>query len=140
VLFKSCKKGLLQSPIPLHSCLYFPLVQYADDTVIVLVAKFEQVQWIQLLLIYIITPTGLKLNFQMSNLIPIHGPEEINPLFLKTLSCHIGTLPFTYIGLPHGLIKWRIENFLPIIPNVGRRFTYCSIFFSTCAIFFSRMV
>lgn len=47
-----------------------------------------------------------------------------------TLGCQIGSLPFTYLGLPLGTTKPKIEEFAPLIDRVERRLTACSSFLS----------
>ena len=46
--------------------------------------------------------TGLKVNYRKSQMLPINvSPEKMEHL-AQTIGCAIGTLPFTYLGLPNG--------------------------------------
>ena len=43
-----------------------------------------------------------------------------------TLGCQIGSLPFTYLGLPLGTTKPKIEEFAPLLDRVERKLSACS--------------
>jgi len=47
-----------------------------------------------------------------------------------TLGCQIGSLPFTYLGLPLGTTKPRIEDFAPLLSKVQGKLTTCSTLLS----------
>ena len=44
--------------------------------------------------------------------------------------CATGSLPFTYLGLPLGITKPKIEDFLPLVTKCERRLQGTSIFLS----------
>ena len=44
----------------------------------------------------------------------------------NTFGCQIGSLPFTYLGLPMGTIKPRFEDLTSIMDRVERRLSACS--------------
>ncbi|WVZ64664.1 LOW QUALITY PROTEIN: hypothetical protein U9M48_014158, partial [Paspalum notatum var. saurae] len=48
----------------------------------------------------------------------------------RTFGCQIGSLPFTYLGLPLGTTKPRITDFTPILGRVERRLSACSVYLS----------
>lgn len=74
--------------------------------------------------------TGLKVNFQKSMLVPINvSPERLLHL-ASTFGCGTGSLPFTYLGLPLGITKPRIDDFLPLITRCERRLVNTSLFLS----------
>jgi hypothetical protein len=45
-----------------------------------------------------------------------------------TFGCQIGTFPFTYLGLPMGTTKLKVEDFLPLVQRIERRLTTTSNF------------
>jgi hypothetical protein len=53
---------------------------------------------------------------------PINMTPERLAHFAATLNCKVGTLPFTYLGLPPGITKPSLEYFLPIVQRVQKRF------------------
>lgn len=47
-----------------------------------------------------------------------------------TFGCSVGSLPFTYLGLPLGLTKPRVDDFLPLITRCEKRLISTSLFLS----------
>jgi hypothetical protein len=43
---------------------------------------------------------GLGVNYTKSSIIPINVDEEKMKILAGTFNCKIGSLPFTYLGLP----------------------------------------
>ena len=74
--------------------------------------------------------TGLKVNFSKSMLIPINLEENRTNLLAQLFGCTVGTLSFTYLGLPLGLTKPKVIDFLPLVNKCERRFSYTSVFLS----------
>jgi hypothetical protein len=87
-------------PLPLQYSSDFPVVQYGDDTLIIMQADVHQIIFLKSLLHRFGQATGLKVNYAKSSLIPINISEERVRLFTTALQCQLGTLPFTYLGLP----------------------------------------
>lgn len=54
-------------------------------------------------------------------MIPINVPEEKTEILAGTFGCNIGSLPFTYLGLPVGTTRPKIIDFAPLIDRVERR-------------------
>jgi hypothetical protein len=50
---------------------------------------------------------------------------------MSALNCQEGTFPFTYLGLPLGLTKPRMEHMLPMVTRVERRLLVYSEFLGT---------
>jgi hypothetical protein len=50
------------------------------------------------------------------------------------LSCQVGVLPFTYLGLPMGRIRPSLENFLPLVHKIEKRLSVTSLFLSQAGI------
>lgn len=65
--------------------------------------------------------TGLKVNYNKSNLIPINVNEEKTLLLTRTLNCKRGAFPFTYLGLPLGLCKPTVEQCLPLVKRIANK-------------------
>lgn len=56
-------------------------------------------------------------------------PERLE--ILETiLNCQIGTMPFTYLGLPLGTTRSGVADCLPIVQRIERRLVACSQFFT----------
>jgi hypothetical protein len=48
----------------------------------------------------------------------------------RTFGCSKGSLPFTYLGLPLGLTKPLVQDFLPLVNKCERRLASTSMFLS----------
>jgi hypothetical protein len=73
---------------------------------------------------------GLKVNYNKSFMVPINISEEKLNHLVSTFGCAKGSLPFTYLGLPLGITKPRVEDFLPLVTKCGRRLISTSMFLS----------
>jgi hypothetical protein len=79
--------GLLEPPLNCPSCLDFPVIQYADDTLIVMKANASQLFYLKSLLHSFAESTGLKVNYSKSNMFPINMDAERLSHFTNTLNC-----------------------------------------------------
>jgi hypothetical protein len=93
-------QGLLKLPIPLRYTNDFLVIQYADDTLLVMEACSTQLWALKALLHTFGESTGLRVNYAKSFMVPINtSQEKLQPL-ARTFNCETGSLPFTYLGLP----------------------------------------
>jgi hypothetical protein len=114
-------QGLIDKPIPSPACPVFPIVQYADDTLVIMKADARNLICLKALLQSFADSTGLKVNYNKSNMIPINLSEERLNHLSATINCKKGSLPFTYLGLPLSIIKPSMEHFLPIVQRTQAR-------------------
>lgn len=68
----------------------------------------------------------LCVNFSKSIIVPVNVSSEKMSILAGTLGCQIGNLPFTYLGLPLGTTKPKIEEFAPLLDRVERKLSACS--------------
>jgi hypothetical protein len=120
--------GMLSLPIPVD--VDFPIIQYADDTIIVLPANLDQLAVIKDILNQYATFTGLKINFHKSSMIPINLSDEEASFLAEEFNCQLGSMPFTYLGLPMGATKPSIKDLFPLTDRVERRLSAVSSFLS----------
>lgn len=113
--------GLMNLPIPLQSPSDFPVIQHADDTLLILEADLNQLFFLKTLLQNFSDSTGLKVNYNKSMMLPINISKERLDHLARTFGCSKGSLPFTYLGLPLGLTKPKIQDFLPLVNKCERR-------------------
>ena len=74
--------------------------------------------------------TGLKVNYHKSSIIPINVQYgDVNAL-ASALGCQVASMPFTYLGLPMGTTKPRMEDFTPLMDRVKRKLSAFSSFLS----------
>jgi hypothetical protein len=57
---------------------------------------------------------------------PINVTQEKMQILANTFGCQIGSLPFTYLGLPMGMTKPRVDGYAPLMDKIERRLTACS--------------
>jgi len=74
--------------------------------------------------------TGLKVNFNKSMLVPINLSDDRATLLAQSFGCVLGSLPFTYLGLPLGTTKPKLIDFLPLVTRCERKLTCTSSFLS----------
>jgi hypothetical protein len=121
--------GLISRPI---NCAYqdFPVIQYADDTLVIMKADENQLFCLKALLHTFAESTGLKVNYAKSSMIPINMNEDKLQHFTSTMNCQKGCFPFTYLSLPLGIIKPSLEYFLPMVQRVQRKLCGIADFFN----------
>lgn len=64
-------------------------------------------------------------------MIPINVEQSKMVQLVAILGYKIGTFPFTYLGLPLGTSKPKVEDFFPMLKRIERRLTGCSTLLST---------
>jgi hypothetical protein len=121
ILNSAMRLGLLTSPLNIQACPEFPVIQYADDTLIILKADASQLVCLKAILHSFALSTGLKVNYSKSNMFPINLDHERLCHFANTICCQTRSFPFTYLGLPLSINKPSLEHFLPMVCKVERR-------------------
>nr|XP_040245306.1 uncharacterized protein LOC120964586 [Aegilops tauschii subsp. strangulata] len=117
--------GTLSLPLQTHD-RDFPIIQYADDIILFLAAKDDELVALKDMLLTFQQSTGLKVNFAKSSMIPLNMSNEEADRLAAILGCKIGQLPFTYLGLPLGTTRPRIVDLMPLVDNLERRLTASS--------------
>ena len=130
VIKKEYEDGVLSPPFPQNQDVPFPVVQYADDTILVIKGCEAQLRHLKELLQKFTTSTGLKINYHKSCLVPINMDHDKAVHLANTFGCLVGSFPFTYLGLPMGLTKPQVKDFAPLICRVERRLSASSRFLS----------
>jgi hypothetical protein len=122
--------NLLTLPLPERAGTDFPIVQYADDTMLVMEACPRQLQNLKELLHIFSSYTRLKVNYNKSLMVPLNLEEGKLAELAQVFGCQTGALRFTYLGLPLGTTKPHIQDFMPLIQRVKRRLTCTSLMLS----------
>uniref|UniRef100_A0A453BTU3 Reverse transcriptase domain-containing protein n=1 Tax=Aegilops tauschii subsp. strangulata TaxID=200361 RepID=A0A453BTU3_AEGTS len=76
------------------------VLQYADDTIICLEHDVEKALNLKLLLYMFELMSGLKVNFQKSEIMTIGGDTDIDSKYAEIFNCEIGHFPIKYLGMP----------------------------------------
>jgi hypothetical protein len=77
-------------------------LQYADDSVFIGEACFENIWTLKAILRHYELISGLKVNFFKSSLLGINVEESFLEGAATFLNCKIGSLPMKYLGIPIG--------------------------------------
>jgi len=115
VLNEAMHQDLISPSIHNQACLDFPVIQYADDTILVLPADARQLSHVKNLILHYSESTGLKVNYEKSFMVPINVTDAHMDILLNIMGCKQGQFPFTYLGLPLGTTKPKIEDFNPMM-------------------------
>ena len=105
---------------PADDNLPCPVLQYADDTLVVLRSDPASVRLLKRILDAFSAATGLKINYNKSTIVPMHtSPVDVAEL-TGVLECQVGSFPQTYLGLPLSCDKLRLSAFAPLISKSDR--------------------
>lgn len=99
-------------------------------TLLFMEASAPQLVALKALLNSFAASSGLKMNYTKSCLIPLNLSQEREQHMASTFGCSLGSLPFTYLGLPLETTKPRVVDFSPLTDRIERRFTASSSFLS----------
>jgi hypothetical protein len=97
---KAYEDGFITHPIENGGPL--PVLQYADDTLLILHGSIQQATFAKSILDAFAMFTGLTINFQKSTFVPLHMAQQDSIQVASILGCTPSTLPCTYLGLPDG--------------------------------------
>lgn len=114
-------RGDLLLPFPCNGQNDYPVIQYADDTLLVLPACPQQAHRVKEILSDYASSISLKINFHKSRLIPINLDASSTTGLANIFGCNVGTMPFTYLGLLLGTMKPTIHEFMSLICKMERR-------------------
>ena len=109
--------------LPFHSTNQkeYPVIQYADDTILVIPACTQQAQIVKTILTDYASSVGLRINFHKSTLIPINCGAEKSEEIANTFGCVVGKLSFTHLGLPLGTTRPSVQELMPLVCSLERR-------------------
>jgi hypothetical protein len=103
---------LLKHPLSKDFGLDYLIVQYVDDTLIVLPTNAWQLMALKGL-------TKLKVNFSKSFLVAINVPAPLH--LYRRMGCQVAEMSFTYLGLPLGTTRHIVEDFHPLLNRIEMR-------------------
>ena len=110
-----------QLAAPLGSDALFPVLQHADDTLLIFQGTLQQAQVIKNILSAFSDFSGLQINFHKSTLVPVSVETDTAMEIAHLLGCPVSSFPCTYLGLPLSLNKVTHGMLLPVIHKVDKR-------------------
>jgi hypothetical protein len=111
--------GNLAHPLSSDFSGDYPIIQHADDTLVILLADCAQLTHLEVLHVSA-SSTGLKVNFEKSFLVPINVEESNWQSLIDAFGCQLGKLPFTYLWLPLGTTRPSFQEFTPILTRMEK--------------------
>ncbi len=93
---------------------------FADDTVVFCDAIPEQIMHIWKVLSCFEAITGLKVNLNKSEMVPV-GVVDSMPSLANLICCRIGTLPMLYLGMPLGAPYKGLSVWNSVLEKIERR-------------------
>lgn len=99
ILNEAMNANLIQAPHFSHSNQDFLVIQYVDDTILIMPVEEPQILHLNNLLAHFSAQIGLKINYSKSVLVPLNVPDENLNIIIDLLVCKLGNFPLTYLGL-----------------------------------------
>jgi hypothetical protein len=100
MLMKAAKPGLISGLLPQVVEGGVIGLQYADDTLLFLENDLEKASTMKWLLVCFEQMSGLKINYDKSDLLTIGMDEDSTNAFAKKFCCKKSEFPIKYLGVP----------------------------------------
>jgi hypothetical protein len=118
-------EGFLLHPIVLDSPC--PVIQYADDTLIIIQGCPNQARILEEILDAFSNTSGLAINYTKSTFVPLNLDLEEQTLISSILVCPIASFPQTYLGLPFFDSKLPRWAMFPLLHSLDGRVDTLSV-------------
>jgi hypothetical protein len=97
------------------------ILQYADDTIIFMENDLEKARNMKLLLCAFEQVSGIKINFDKSEIICVGNAQDSLESYLELFGCKQGDFPIKYLGLPIHFKKLRNYDWSIVEKRVEKR-------------------
>lgn len=97
------------------------VLQYADDTILCLKDDKEVARNTKMLLYHFENMSGLKINFNKSELIMVSEDPTKSLSFSEILNCAVGSWPIKYLGVPVSGGRLHVIDWLPLDEKLLKR-------------------
>lgn len=118
---QACSSGTHIHPLGPSFGGDFPIVQYDDGTLIIMPAEVEQLHHLHVILGEFASSTELKVNFSKSSLWLINVDDSKAGSLATAIGCRVGTMPFSYLGLPVGTTRPSVQEYMSMMNQIERR-------------------
>jgi len=105
---------------PTEDGLPCAVLQYADDTLIVLWGNTAGAAALKNILDEFTAFSGLHINYGKSRLVPIHMPDSVTQECVHIIGCRRESFPQPYLGLPLSVHKLPLSAYIPYIRKTDR--------------------
>jgi hypothetical protein len=69
---------------------------------------------------------GLRVNFSKSGMVPLNMSQEKADIITSVFGCKLQEMTFTYLGLPMGTMRPRVEHYEPVMNRMERQLSSIS--------------
>jgi hypothetical protein len=90
------------------------IMQYADDTILCISHDSEKALNLKLLLYLFELMSGLKINYQKSEIFLMGGDNNTAEFYSSLFGCQVGTFPMKYLGVPVTFRNLRVSDLDPL--------------------------
>lgn len=97
------------------------ILQYADDTIILMQDNVEEVRNMKLLLYLFEQMSGLKNNFEKSEILMVMHDDDKGNLYADMMNCQYGSWPIKYLGVPVSGSRLHVEDWIPAEECIYKR-------------------
>ena len=118
---KAWQQGEIKLPVEYPGAKRSPTIQYAGDTLIIMPADPTQLMKLREILEIFSSFTGLKVNYSKSSIVPINIRDTIAYDLANIIGCKTESMPFTYLGLPMGPTRPKVDDLMPMVSMLDRR-------------------
>jgi hypothetical protein len=117
---------VLQHPLAANAPC--PVLQYADDTLIILEASVPAAERLKKILDLFALATGLVINFTKSTMVPMHVSPGVVADMQAALGCRVEGFSQVYLFLPLSCDKLKLIHFSPLIAKIDKYLSgWCSL-------------
>ncbi|CAN6253863.1 unnamed protein product [Urochloa humidicola] len=118
LISQASRNGLLAHPV--DDSLPCPVLQYADDTLILVRGDVQTITALKQVLDSFSAATGLVINFHKSTFVPMNVDELVSIQMANILGCPVSTFPQTYLGLPLSPTRLLMSDYAPLLASFDR--------------------
>jgi hypothetical protein len=121
MLVKVAQKKLISGLLQMYRDGGVFSLQYTDDTLLFIKNDVRQAHNLKWLLSIFEHLSGMRINFNKSDLVPINVTiEEVNVL-AQVFGCKVSEFPLKYLGVPLHFGKLRKQDLQPLIDSIIKR-------------------
>jgi hypothetical protein len=100
---------------------YFPTLQYADDTILLLEDDLENARNVKYILCLFEQISGLKINFHKSEIFCLGEAKERAQSYSEIFTCPTAELPMKYLGMPVDEKKLAVSQWVPVEEKFAKK-------------------
>lgn len=98
------------------------ILQYADDTIICIEDDVDKAANLKLLLYMFEMMSGLKVNFQKSEILTVGEDDSVVNKYAEIFNCEVGSFPLKYLGMPVSYANLKTSDWEFIVDKYLKRF------------------